>query len=108
MLLLTSTSKRYLLRKSLIEVFLTFTLSEEWSECAIRETLEETGLKIKNVSFATIVNGVVPKEDYHYITIFMKGEIDISHLREPENLEPDKCDGKTNKFNYFIQKISCS
>jgi len=55
--------------------------------------LEETGLKIKNVSFATTVNAVVPKEDYHYITIFMKGEIDVSHIREPENLEPDKCDG---------------
>ena len=68
--------------------------SEEWSECAIRETLEETGLKIKNVSFATIVNAFVPEEDYHYITMFMKGEIDVSHTREPENMEPDKCDGK--------------
>lgn len=64
--------------------------------------MEETGLKIKNVCFATIVNAVVPKEDYHYITVFMKGEIDVSHQREPENLEPDKCDGKTNKFNSFI------
>lgn len=78
-----------------------FLLSEEWSECAIRETLEETGLKIKNVSFATIVNAVVPKEDYHYITIFMKGEIDASHIKEPQNLEPDKCDGKTHLL-YFI------
>lgn len=46
---------------------------EEWSECAIRETLEETGLKIRNISFATVVNAVVTDEDYHYITIFMKG-----------------------------------
>lgn len=23
----------------------------------------------------------------------MKGEIDMSHAREPENLEPDKCEG---------------
>ena len=67
--------------------------SEDWSECAVRETLEETGLKIKNVSFATIVNAVVHEEDYHYITIFMKGEIDDSHAKEPENMEPDKCEG---------------
>ncbi|CAH3022578.1 unnamed protein product [Porites evermanni] len=67
--------------------------SEEWHECAIRETLEETGLKIKNVSFATAVNAIVVEQDYHYITIFMKGEIDMSHAREPENLEPDKCEG---------------
>jgi len=67
--------------------------------------LEETGLKIKNVSFATTVNAVVPKEDYHYITIFMKGEIDVSHIREPENLEPDKCDGKTNKFNLLVRYV---
>ncbi|XP_068693140.1 nucleotide triphosphate diphosphatase NUDT15-like isoform X2 [Montipora foliosa] len=66
---------------------------EGWSECAIRETLEETGLKIKNVSFATVVNAMVIEEDYHYITIFMKGEIDINYLREPENLEPEKCEG---------------
>lgn len=66
---------------------------EEWAECAVRETLEETGLKIKNVSFGTVVNAVVSEEDYHYITIFMKGEIDDSHAKEPENLEPDKCEG---------------
>lgn len=66
---------------------------EAWSECAIRETLEETGLKIRNVSFATVVNAVVIEEDYHYITIFMRGEIDTSHMREPKNLEPDKCEG---------------
>ena len=74
--------------------FVLFIHSEEWSECAIRETLEETGLKIKNVSFATVVDAVVAEADYHYITIFMKGETDLSHAKEPENLEPDKCEGK--------------
>lgn len=73
---------------------LSFVNSEEWHECAIRETLEETGLKIKNVSFATAINAVVVEENYHYITIFMKGEIDMSHAQEPENLEPHKCKSK--------------
>lgn len=64
--------------------------------------MEEIGLKIKNVCFVIIVNVVVFKEDYYYIIVFMKGEIDVSYRREFENLELDKCDGKINKFNFFI------
>lgn len=78
--------------------------SEEWHECAVRETLEETGVKIKNVSFATAVNAIVVEQDYHYITIFMKGEIDMSHAREPENLEPDKCEGNLRLRFRFITR----
>lgn len=93
--------------QSLPKQFLAFHInSEEWSECAIRETLEETGLKIRNISFATVVNAVVTDEDYHYITIFMKGEIDFSHTREPENLEPDKCEGNL-KFLVFVLRPMC-
>ncbi|KAK2547788.1 Nucleotide triphosphate diphosphatase NUDT15, partial [Acropora cervicornis] len=84
------------LQESLFFVFQCGLNIEAWSECAIRETLEETGLKIKNVSFATVVNAVVIEEDYHYITIFMRGEIDTSYMREPKNLEPDKCEGMSN------------
>ena len=83
--------------------FSEFINSEEWSECAARETLEETGLKIKNVSFGTVVNAVVPEEDYHYLTIFMKGEIDNSQAKEPENLEPDKCEGEGRKKTSTLQ-----
>ena len=83
--------------------FSEFINSEEWSECAARETLEETGLKIKNVSFGTVVNAVVPEEDYHYITIFMKGEIDNSQAKEPKNLEPDKCEGEGRKKTSTLQ-----
>ena len=59
----------------------------------MRETLEETGLKVKNVCFATLVNAVVRDEDYHYITVFMRSEVDLRHQREPINTEPDKCEG---------------
>ena len=88
----------------LILLFYFVVNSEEWHECAIRETLEETGLKIKNVSFATAVNAIVVEQDYHYITIFMKGEIDMSHAREPENLEPDKCEGNSRLRFRFITR----
>ncbi|OGK15480.1 DNA mismatch repair protein MutT, partial [Candidatus Roizmanbacteria bacterium RIFCSPHIGHO2_01_FULL_39_12b] len=46
-------------------------LNESWEECAVRETMEETGLKIKNVRFATATNDIFPVEGKHYITIFM-------------------------------------
>lgn len=67
---------------------------ESWEECAHRETLEETGLKIKNVRFATATNDFFKKEDKHYITIIMvadwvEGEAQI--------LEPDKC----QKWTWF-------
>lgn len=58
--------------------FFEFINSEEWFECVVREILEEIGLKIKNVLFGIVVNVVVFEEDYYYIIIFMKGEIDNS------------------------------
>lgn len=68
--------------------------SEEWHECAKREIFEETGLTVKNVGFAAVVNSVILKEEYHYITIFMKTEIDTENgIKEPVNTEPDKCEG---------------
>jgi 8-oxo-dGTP diphosphatase len=67
---------------------------ESWEECARRETLEETGLKIKNVRFATATNDFFKKDNKHYITILMiadwvKGEAKI--------LEPEKCE----KWGWF-------
>jgi 8-oxo-dGTP pyrophosphatase MutT (NUDIX family) len=44
--------------------------------CAIRETEEETGLHLKNVIFLKALNCVVLEENYHYIEIFMQGEVD--------------------------------
>ncbi|KAL4228180.1 hypothetical protein ACF0H5_013614 [Mactra antiquata] len=67
---------------------------ESWDACAVRETEEEAGLQLRNVTYCTVVNAVDLPNDYHYVTIFMKGEIDPSSpLQEPQNLEPDKCEG---------------
>ncbi|VDI34531.1 8-oxo-dGTP diphosphatase [Mytilus galloprovincialis] len=66
---------------------------EEWDECAIRETEEETGIRLKNVKTVTVMNCTVPEENYHYIDIFMQGEVDTTILREPKNMEPEKCEG---------------
>ena len=42
--------------------------------CAIRETEEETSVKIQNVRFRGITNDVFGPEDKHYITIWMAGD----------------------------------
>ncbi|XP_052796069.1 nucleotide triphosphate diphosphatase NUDT15-like isoform X2 [Mya arenaria] len=66
---------------------------ETWEECAERELLEETGLVLTGIRFVTAVNAVEKDTDYHYITLFMAGQVDLAQRREPVNLEPEKCDG---------------
>ena len=55
----------------------------------IREVLEETGLKIKNIRFAAATNDISPEERTHYLTIFMVADYDSGEL---QNREPEKCE----------------
>lgn len=61
---------------------------EDFETCAKREVLEETGLRIKDVSFVAVTNDLFAKEEKHYITIFLKSKY-VSGV--PLVLEPDKC-----------------
>ncbi|WAR00237.1 NUD15-like protein, partial [Mya arenaria] len=63
-----------------------------WEECTIRETKEETGLQLKNVQFYHVCNGLDLDHDYHYLELYMIGEVDETFQREPVNMEPDKCE----------------
>lgn len=47
---------------------------ESPEECAIRETLEETGLHVANPRFRAITNDVFVAEDRHYITVWMEAD----------------------------------
>lgn len=46
---------------------------ESLEGCAIRETLEETGIQISNVQFLAITNDVFASEQKHYVTVWMEG-----------------------------------
>ncbi|KAG8197644.1 hypothetical protein JTE90_001574 [Oedothorax gibbosus] len=66
---------------------------ESFEEGAHREVFEETGLHLKNIEYTHTVNSFYPEFDYHYVTVFMKAEIDDSEsnwISEPQNLEPNK------------------
>ena len=45
---------------------------ESIEECAIRETLEETGVAIGNVRFLAITNDIFWSEQKHYLTVWVQ------------------------------------
>lgn len=61
--------------------------------CAAREVMEETGLKVRDVSFLTATNAFMPGEGRHYVTLFMvcvrEDDGDEAVVRERE-----KCEGR--------------
>ena len=63
---------------------------ESFEECARRETLEETGLSLKNVRFAWAINNVYQPENMHCVSIFMIADYDVG---TPTAREIHKCEG---------------
>lgn len=60
-------------------------MGESLLDCAERETLEETGLKVKAVKVVAVTNDVFDAETKHYITVFVLCQ------RENANAEPQVC-----------------
>ena len=46
---------------------------ETFEHCAVRETFEETAVKILPPIFLTATNGIMPEDNAHYVTIFIVG-----------------------------------
>ncbi|NWT41434.1 NUD15 diphosphatase, partial [Chroicocephalus maculipennis] len=65
---------------------------ESLAECAARETLEEAGLRLRDLRFASAVNAFCAAARYHYVTVLMKGQAEPG--AEPSNREPDKNEGE--------------
>ena len=81
-------------RRTVLLVLSTFVLgSESFAECAKRETMEETGLKLLSVRHETTVNVIWKEANYHYIDVVMKAVVDRDYKAEPWNPEPHKCEG---------------
>ena len=62
---------------------------EGFEECIKRETLEETGICIKNVKFISVHNSVKYRPK-HYVNINFVADWESG---EPRVLEPEKCEG---------------
>ncbi|KAI1771967.1 NUDIX hydrolase domain-like protein [Hypoxylon cercidicola] len=67
-------------------------MGESLLDCAERETLEETGLKVKGVKVVAITNDVFDPETKHYITVFVQCRRENAD-DQPQVMEPDKCEG---------------
>ncbi len=68
--------------------------NESIEECARREVLEETGIKIKNIRSGPYTNDIFLEEGKHYVTLYMICEYDRGEL---ELKEPEKCE----KWDWF-------
>ncbi|PIN68942.1 DNA mismatch repair protein MutT [Candidatus Woesearchaeota archaeon CG11_big_fil_rev_8_21_14_0_20_43_8] len=64
-------------------------MNEEPEDCARREVMEEAGIKIKNLSRLTFTNDIFEKEKKHYVTLFLRSDLDSG---VPAVMEPDKCE----------------
>ena len=69
--------------------------NESWEDCASRETMEETGVAIKNIRFSTVTNDIFQVEEKHYVTIFMLANYDFGEVKI---MEPEKCE----KWEWFF------
>ncbi|KAI0186108.1 nudix domain-containing protein [Xylaria flabelliformis] len=67
-------------------------MGESFFECAERETLEETGLRVKGTNVLAVTNDVFDASSKHYITVFVQC-IRQDTGAQPQIMEPNKCEG---------------
>jgi|2_EtaG_2_1085320.scaffolds.fasta_scaffold03801_5 8-oxo-dGTP pyrophosphatase MutT (NUDIX family) len=55
---------------------------EEPEACAIRETYEETGLKVRNLKFVKMITGNKGKFVYFFVSSDYEGEVDMEKVKD--------------------------
>ncbi|XP_071927573.1 nudix hydrolase 1-like [Coffea arabica] len=67
---------------------------ESFEECAAREVKEETGLDVRETEYLTVTNSVFSERAklVHLVCIFIRAVL-VDDNQQPQNLEPEKCDG---------------
>ena len=79
---------------------------ESWEECARREVFEECNLELEVPIFGHVTNDPMPKENKHYVTIFMLATCKPRDpFQNPKNMEPHKCLG-WNSYSWDELSIS--
>lgn len=63
--------------------------NESIEECAIRETMEESGIKIKNIITGPFTNDIFQEEGKHYVTAYAICDYDEWEVKI---MEPEKCE----------------
>jgi 8-oxo-dGTP diphosphatase len=63
--------------------------NEGIEDCAKREVMEETGIRIKNLRTGPFTNDIFRKEEKHYVTLYVIADHDAG---EPRVKEPRKCE----------------
>ena len=65
-----------------------FEFNEEVEDCARREVMEETGIKIKNLRKGPYVNDLFRKEAKHYLTLYIIADYDSGEeIMDSDSLE---------------------
>lgn len=78
---------------------------ESFTDCAERETLEETGLEVKGLKVINVTNDVFEEADKHYITLFVLCEM-IDSQQKPE-VSSVAVSIPSYTFEYIKMKTEC-
>ncbi len=80
---------------------------EKFEECAKREAMEETGIKIKNAKLLTVTNDILKDDKKHYATVFVTADYAEGEVanREPHKYEEWKWFDKLNIPNPLMLPI---
>lgn len=59
---------------------------ETWQDAAVREALEETGLKVDNPRFLALTNDIFELDQKHYVTIWVETDwvSGVERISEPD------------------------